>query len=175
LSRFAHVGSPLSRFAIAEPDLPYCFRKVIYRPDLHGSCVSSLREQARATVGFLEFRRRFPLILLAAPAAAQQRGPAPLFETPGLAVEAIEAIAKPGRPGTERRPRRHRGQELTLHVQGARPGHIDRWVWMRQPGMLYGSWTRVRGPEPAQPLVPSLDPKPCSSRSTAFRSTIFQP
>jgi hypothetical protein len=100
------------------------------------------------------------LLLLATPAAAQQRAePAPLFETPGLAVEAMNAIA--GRVGHDLKVALVdiRGSDLTLHVQGARPNHIDQWVWMRRPGALYGSWTRVRGPEPAQPLVPTLDPE----------------
>lgn len=100
------------------------------------------------------------LVLLAAPAVAQQRSePAPLFETPGLAVEAVDAIAQRAGGQLNVALLDIRGQELTLHVQGSRPGHIDRWVWMRQPGMLYGSWTRVRGPEAAQPLVPTLDPE----------------
>ena len=85
--------------------------------------------------------------------------PAPLFETPGLAVEAVDAIAQRAGGQLNVALLDIRGQELTLHVQGSRPGHIDRWVWMRQPGMLYGSWTRVRGPEAAQPLVPTLDPE----------------
>jgi hypothetical protein len=46
---------------------------------------------------------------------------------------------------------------MIVHVQGAQPHHIDRWTWVRARG-FFGATTRIRGPEVAQPLVPSLDP-----------------
>jgi hypothetical protein len=99
------------------------------------------------------------IVLLAAlPAVAQNRpAPAPLFETAGLAVEALDAIAQRVGHTPEVALIDIRGSEMIVHVQGARPHHIDRWTWVRGRG-FFGTTTRIRGPEVAQPLVPTLDP-----------------
>jgi hypothetical protein len=97
-------------------------------------------------------------LLAALQAAAQTRPtPAPLFETPGLAAEALAAVVS--RSGREPLAALIdiRGSEMIVHLEGARPHHIDRWTWIRGRG-LFGTTTRIRGPEIAQPLVPSLDP-----------------
>jgi hypothetical protein len=97
------------------------------------------------------FAALFLFLASSIPAAAQQRGePAPLFDTPGLAAEAIGTIK--ARVGREFRVALvdMRGSELVMHIEGARPGHVDQWRWLRVPGRIYGSWTRVVGPEPAQ-------------------------
>jgi hypothetical protein len=99
------------------------------------------------------------IVLLAAlPALAQDRpDPAPLFETPGLAVEALDAIAQRLGHIPQVALIDIRGSEMIVHVQGARPHHIDRWTWVRARG-FFRTATRIRGPEAAQPLVATLDP-----------------
>jgi hypothetical protein len=99
------------------------------------------------------------IVLLAAlPAAAQDRpDPAPLFETPGLAVEALDAMAQRLGHTPQVALIDIMGSEMIVHVQGAQPHHIDRWTWVRARG-FFGTTTRIRGPEAAQPLVPTLDP-----------------
>ncbi|WP_419696103.1 hypothetical protein ACN2CC_09445 [Mesorhizobium muleiense] len=101
----------------------------------------------------------FILLLGAHPASAQNRpAPTPLFDTPGLAAEALKAIAE--RIGREPRVALVdiRGSEMTVHVQGARPHHLDKWTWIRGRGLIMGMTTQIRGPEIAQPLVATLDP-----------------
>jgi len=101
----------------------------------------------------------FILLLVAHPASAQNHpAPTPLFDTPGLAAEALNSIAE--RIGREPRVALVdiRGSEMIVHVQGARPHHLDRWTWKRSRGWIMGMTTQIRGPEAAQPLVPTLDP-----------------
>ena len=99
------------------------------------------------------------IVLLAAlPAVAQDRpDPAPLFETVGLAVEALDAIAEHLGHTPQVALIDIQGSEMIVHVQGARPHHIDQWTWVRARG-YFRTTTRILGPEAAQPLVPTLDP-----------------
>lgn len=118
-----------------------------------------MSEQMHARFSYQLVALFFILLLAAHPASAQNRpAPTPLFDTPGLAAEALNAIAE--RIGHELRVALVdiRGSEMTVHVQGARPHHLDQWTWIRGRGLIMGMTTQIRGPVVAQPLVSTLDP-----------------
>ena len=113
-------------------------------------------------------------LLAALPAAAPTRpAPAPLFETPGLAAEAMAAIAE--RLGREPHAALIdiRGSEMIVHLQGARPHHIDQWIWIRGRG-LFGTPPASAAPRSPSRSSPVSTRRPSSFRTTACRSTTFR-